>query len=126
MTELVFLLEEPSAREMLRGLLPRILPPGVSFRLIAFEGKQNLEGQLALKIRGYRVPDARFIVIRDQDSGDCRRIKAKLKALCAGAGHESALIRIACRELESWYSGRPCRRRTGFKGARPDPASENP
>lgn len=42
MKHLVFLLEEPSAKEMLNGLLPRLLP-GLSYRCIVFEGKQDLE-----------------------------------------------------------------------------------
>ncbi|MFC3564278.1 AAA family ATPase [Xanthomonas dyei] len=43
MRELVFLLEEPSARAMLESLLPRILSDDIKYRLIAFEGKQDLE-----------------------------------------------------------------------------------
>ena len=34
---LVFLLEEPSAREMLKGLLPRVLPHPVQIRYIVFD-----------------------------------------------------------------------------------------
>lgn len=103
MTHLVFLLEEPSAAEMLEGLLPNILPEEVSFRLIPFEGKQNLEGQLERRIKHYRVPGARFIVLRDQDNGDCQSIKRKLTDICTKAGQASALVRIACQELECWY-----------------------
>lgn len=84
MTELVFMLEEPSARAMLQGLLPRIginLPP---VKYVVFEGKQDLEKQVGKRIRGYRNPKARFIVIRDQDSNnDCGALKAKLLGLCA-------------------------------------------
>ena len=100
--ELVFLLEEPSAAAMLNGLLPRILPPEIGFRCVPCEGKQELEGQLERKLRGYRVPGARFVVLRDQDNGDCVRIKDKLMALRARTGRPDALVRIACQELESW------------------------
>lgn len=103
MTQLVFFLEEPSAKAMLEGLVPRITPPGTDCRYFAFEGKQDLEKQLVRKLRGYLVPDAAFIVIRDQDSGVCRAIKERLKGLCLQAGRPEAIIRIACRELESWY-----------------------
>ncbi len=41
MSELVFLLEEPSARAMLEGLLPRLLPDGLPIRFIVFEGKKE-------------------------------------------------------------------------------------
>jgi len=103
MRHLVFLLEELSAKAMLESLLPRILPPDSHYRMFTFEGKQDLEKNLARKLRSYLVPDARFIVMRDQDSGDCRVIKARLVELCSAAGKDAALVRIACKELESWY-----------------------
>lgn len=104
MKELVFLLEEESAKAMLEGLLPRLLPGNVATRYIVFEGKQDLEKQLVRKVRGYRNREARFIVLRDQDSNpDCIAVKTKLKGLCAEAGRPDALVRIACRELESFF-----------------------
>ena len=104
MSELVFFLEEPSAEAMLDGLLPRILPEDVQYRCIVFEGKQDLEAQLVRRMRGYRVPQARFIVLRDQDTTpDCHKVKTDLAALCHTAGHPRSLVRVACRELESWY-----------------------
>ena len=106
MSELVFMLEERSARAMLEGVLPKVLPPGITPRYIVFEGKQDLEKQLVRKIRGYRNPDARFVVMRDQDvNPDCMAVKTKLSDLCHQAGNSTALIRIACRELESFYLG---------------------
>ncbi len=103
MRELVFLLEETSTQAMLEGLIPRILPQNKTVRYIVFDGKQDLEKQLARKIRGYQNKNADFIVIRDQDSGDCREIKARLKTLCSTANCSKAIIRIICRELESFY-----------------------
>ena len=103
MSELVFLLEEESARVMLEGLLPRLLPDSIPVRYIVFEGKQDLEGQLVRRLRGYRVPDARFVVLRDQDSADCQRVKEGLLAMCQKAGRNNYLVRIACHEIESWY-----------------------
>lgn len=41
--------------------------------------------------------------VRDQDSGDCKRIKTRLRALCEEAERPDTLIRIACRELEAWF-----------------------
>lgn len=106
MSELVFMLEEASAKAMLEGLLPKLLPANIVPRFIVFEGKQDLEKQLCRKIRGYRNPDARFIVMRDQDANpDCKAVKAKLIELCRQAGKPAALVRIACRELESFYLG---------------------
>lgn len=105
MKELVFLLEEESAKAMLESLLPRILDAGIKPRLLAFEGKQDLEKQMMGKMRGYINPHARFIVMRDQDAApDCRVVKEALSARCAEAGRQGvALVRIACHELESFY-----------------------
>ena len=50
MTELVFLLEEPSAMAMLQGVLPRIVP-GTPVRYMVFKGKQDMERQIASKLR---------------------------------------------------------------------------
>lgn len=101
--ELVFLLEELSAKAMLEGLLPKILPEGVLPRFIVFEGKQPLEGQAPRRIRHYRNPNARFIILRDKDAADCRVLKARLLKLAEASGKQGVLVRIACHELESWY-----------------------
>lgn len=105
MTQLVFLLEEPSARELLRGLLPRILPASVSVHYLVFEGKQDLEAQLPRKLRSWRAPDTAFVVLRDQDASDCRAVKRRLADLVAASGRAPVLVRVACRELESWVVG---------------------
>jgi len=103
MSEIVFLLEEPSAEAMLEGLLPKILPQDTRYRCLVFEGKQDLENHMVRRMRGYRVRGAKFVVLRDKDSGDCRAIKRALVAKCAEARRPGALVRIACHELESWY-----------------------
>lgn len=105
MPTLVFFLEEPSAREMLEGVLARLLPEIVEVRYVVFEGKQDLEKQLERRLKGWMLPDTSFIVMRDQDSGDCVKIKDNLAELCRRAGKPDALVRIACHELESFYLG---------------------
>ncbi len=106
MRSLVVFTEEPSAKVMLESLLPRLLPQErCSFVCIAFEGKQDLEKQLPIKLRGWRTPNTHFIVLRDQDSGDCEAIKETLQGICGRAGKPRTLVRIACQELESWYFG---------------------
>lgn len=105
MKTIVFFLEEPSAKEMLIGVLPRILHKNIQVRYIVFRGKQDLEKNLKKKLNGWRMPDSVFVVMRDQDSGDCKAIKAKLANLCQEAGREGVLVRVACRELESFYLG---------------------
>lgn len=105
MKELVFLLEEKSAAALLESLLPRLLHIDIAFRLVPFEGKQDLQKQLMRKIRGYMNPLARFIVIQDQDSfPDCHVLKRQLLDLCGQSGRATdCLVRIACRELETFY-----------------------
>ena len=105
MNQLVFFLEEPSAREMLKNFLPRILPNKVTVRYVVFEGKQDLDKQLGRKLRGWRVPDTRFVVMRDKDKADCFEVKCRLVRICRDAGKPDVLVRILCHELESWYLG---------------------
>jgi len=105
MSQIVFFLEEPSAREMLLGILPRLIPVNITLRFVVFEGKQDLERQIVRKLRAWNQPDCCFVVMRDQDSGDCRVIKQNLVQKCHDAGKPATLVRIACRELESFYLG---------------------
>lgn len=104
MRELVFLLEEPSAKAMIQGILPNIISESnIVIRYIVFEGKQDMEKQITRKLQGYNNPQATFIILRDQDSGYCEIIKNNLKQKCQAANKFQAIVRIACRELESWY-----------------------
>jgi len=105
MTLLVFFLEEPSAKEMLKGLLPRILADDVYCQYVVFEGKQDLEKRLPMRLRAWQIPDSLFVVLRDKDSGNCLEIKQGLVQKCINAGKPDTLVRIACHELESWYLG---------------------
>lgn len=105
MAKVVVFVEETSAKVLLESLLPRLLPEGVPFRVVPFEGKSDLEAQLSKRIKGWREPDTRFVVLRDQDSGNCHEVKSRLRTLCLAGGRSDALIRIACHELESWYLG---------------------
>lgn len=105
MSQIVFFLEEPSAQAMLEGFLPKIIPAQQKLVYCVFQGKQDLERQLVRKLRGYLVPDAKFVILRDQDAADCRKVKQALTDLCRQSGRENCLVRIACHELESWYLG---------------------
>ena len=102
---LAFFLEEPSAREMLKGLLPRLLPSGVTFQFVVFDGKRDLQKNLVRKLTGWRRPNTAFLVLQDQDSSDCVALKRRLVGKCEEAGISGTTVRIVCRELESWYFG---------------------
>ena len=107
MKELVFFLEEESAKALLVTLCPRLIPADnpIETRFIVFEGKQDLDRQLEPKLRGYLNRQASFIVLRDQDRADCRTVKRALVARCDRAGRPDTVVRIACRELETFYLG---------------------
>ena len=105
MMTLVFFLEEPSAEEMLKGVLPRILPDDVFPKYIVFQGKQDMEKHLVKRLRGWCTPNTQFVIMRDQDAADCHDVKAKLVYLCEQAGKPDALVRVACHELESFFLG---------------------
>jgi hypothetical protein len=111
MSRLVFLLEEPSMRALLEGVLPRLFPDLV-FLLIPHEGWSDLEKSLPRKLRAWNFPGDRFVVLRDNDGSDGRALKARLSKLCAEeAGRPDTLVRIACQELEGVVYRR--RRRAG-------------
>lgn len=104
MSELVFLLEEPSMKVLLDDLLPRFYPT-LSFRCIPHEGKQDLERSIPRLLRAWKVPGARFVIVRDKDQEDCVKVKERLVALCREGRRPDALVRIVCQELEAWYFG---------------------
>lgn len=104
MEKLVFLLEEASMAEVLKSLLPKLLP-GVECQLLPHEGKSDLDKSIPRKLRAYKSPGVRFVVVRDRDSADCVILKKKLVTLCSDAGRSDTLIRIPCPELESWFLG---------------------
>jgi len=102
---LFFFLEELSAEALLKALIPRLLKQtqDASVYYLVFEGKHDLEKKLNKRLRGWRRPDSIFIVLRDQDSSNCMEVKSRLIQLCPNDKKSITLIRIACRELESWY-----------------------
>lgn len=105
---IVFLLEEPSMKILLDGLLPRFLPGAVDgqhFLCVPHEGKSDLDRSIPRKLSAWRVPGDRFVIVRDNDNADCLQIKARLQALCLASGRPETLVRLVCQELESWYVG---------------------
>lgn len=108
MGRIVFLVEEASMEEMLRGFLPVIFPHWIErqhWLCLPHEGRSDLEASIPRKLRAWREPGVRFVVLRDQDSAACEVVKEHLVEMCAGAGRSDTLIRIPCREIESWYIG---------------------
>ena len=88
----------------LENLLPKLGIDLYSVTIIAHQGKSDLERSIPKKLRAWLVPNARFLILRDNDRGDCHARKAHLVELAAGAGKaEQSRVRIVCQELEAWF-----------------------
>lgn len=104
--DVIFLLEEPSIQIILDAILPQVIPDGIHYRCISHQGKQDLAKSIPRKIRAFQYqPQTKFVIVHDQDSHDCKSLKAELFKICHTAGKPTVLIRIICRELESWFLG---------------------
>ena len=106
MGRVIFLLEEPSMKALLDNFLPRVFP-GLDFLCVPHKGKADLESSIPRKLRGWREPGVRFIILRDNDNGNCYALKERLRQLCREGRRQDALVRIVCQELEAWYLGQP-------------------
>ena len=113
-----FFLEEPSAEEVLKAILPKILSNNVTFNFLVFEGKDNLLSNLSVRLKGYRwIPDDwRIMVLIDEDRRDCHELKAYLESAAHDAGFVTkssatpnedfqVVNRLAIEELEAWFFG---------------------
>ena len=98
MSHIVFLLEEPSMKILLEGLLPRLFP-GLNYLCIAHDGKNDLDKSIPRKLKAWNDPQVRFVVLRDNDNGDCVQLKQRLRGMCAAAGRPETLVRIVRRIL---------------------------
>lgn len=103
---LVILTEESSMKEVVKAILPKM---GVSLdqvTIIEHQGVSHLERSLQRKLKGWTDPNAKFLVLRDNDNGDCHARKKRLVELinASGRGAQSK-VRIVCQELEAWFIG---------------------
>ena len=113
-----FFLEEPSAEETLKHVLPKIFADEVSYEFHISEGKGDLLNNLPMLLKGHQwIPDDwRIVVLIDEDRQDCRKLKKKLETTAHEAGfvtkssaapNENFQIvnRLAIEELEAWFFG---------------------
>ena len=111
-------LEEPSAEEALKHLLPKIILKDVSYEFHTFQGRDEMLKELPKRLKGEQwIPnDWRIIVFIDEDRRDCHELKAYLEKAAHDAGFvtKSSAIpnedfqvvnRIAIEELEAWFFG---------------------
>lgn len=121
MTQIEFLVEEPSAEEALRHVLPRLVRGRARWKLINLGSKYKLLKALPGRLAAYRDRAARgeplrVVVLVDRDTDDCASLKRQLEDMARKAGlatktHPDAqgrfhvVNRIAVEELESWFIG---------------------
>ena len=106
MGRMIFLVEELSMQAFLEIFLRRLYPD-LEFLCVPHNGKSHLDRNIVHTLRGWRVPGDRFVILRDNDGGDCYALKEQLRELCRRGEREDTLIRIVCQELEAWYLGEP-------------------
>ena len=91
----------------LRNLLPKLFPDFREYEhwlIIHHQGRSDLERSYPIKMKAWREPGVRFIILRDNDGADCLVLKQKLVAKIPNNAPEY-LVRIVCQELESWFLG---------------------
>jgi Domain of unknown function (DUF4276) len=113
-----FLVEEPSAKEVLDVLLPQLLAHH-SFDVHPFRGKSHMLRDLPGRLQGYKSwPDEyrHIVILIDRDDDNCHDLKARLENIARDAGYTTksssgahrpyeVLNRIAIEELEAWFFG---------------------
>ncbi len=70
-------------------------------------GKADLVKKLRKAVQAYpHMKEKMYVlVLHDQDSNDCKALKATLTEICSTLPKEQFKVRIVCRELENWYMG---------------------
>ena len=79
---LEILVEERSAEQALRALLPGIIP-GIAFEIRVFQGKPDLLRKLPNRLKGYATwivhANTSLIVLVDRDDDNCLALKADME-----------------------------------------------
>jgi hypothetical protein len=109
MSNVVIFTEEESMEVLLKSILPKMLPEIEVHnmpKIIRHNGKGDLIAKLPNRLQNWNVPDVRFLIIHDQDDLDCKEQKGNIQEIVDKTNKADRVkIRIACRELESWYFG---------------------
>lgn len=130
MTQIEILVEEQSAEEALRHLLPKVLQGHGHAKVINLGSKHKLLKVLPSRLAAYRQriesgEQLRIVVLVDRDDDDCEELKSNLELMARNAGLPTKtapdtegrfliLNRIVVEELESWFIGDPAALRKAF------------
>lgn len=105
MITLFIFTEEPSIKEVLDVVIPKI-SPDLNFQIFPHQGKNDLENALRKTVPNIsKIPNARIIIVRDQDDLDCKELKKSLISIIENNIYCPYKVRIVCKELESWFLG---------------------
>lgn len=130
MTQIEFLVEEPSAEEALRHVLPKLVRGRARWKLINLGSKYKLLKALPDRLAAYRDriergEPLRVVVLVDRDADDCAALKRQLEDMARAArlttktspdaqGQFHVVNRIVVEELESWFIGDAAALRQAF------------
>lgn len=128
--QIEFVVEEPSAEEALRHVLPKLVRKRARWKLINLGSKYKLLKALPDRLRAYhdrimRGETLRVVVLVDRDTDDCVKLKRQLEEMARAAGLATktspdalgqfhVVNRIAVEELESWFIGDSAALRQAF------------
>ncbi|ESQ12748.1 MAG: DUF4276 family protein [Thiohalocapsa sp. PB-PSB1] len=124
------IVEEPSAEEAIKCLLPKIVQARAETKVINMRNKSRLFQNLPARLRAYRKridngEDLRILVLLDRDQDDCQALKKRLEDIARSAtlatktrpqsdGRFIVVNRIVVEELESWFIGDTAALRKAF------------
>ena len=127
---LVIFVEEESMKVTLEILVPKLGLDASQIRILPHQGVQDLERSVRNKLPNWNTPNTSFLILRDNDNGDCAVRKERLAAMARNAGKAAnTTVRIVCQELEAWFLGDPVAQETaGYlqQGSRPNSVRGNP
>ena len=104
---IVILTEEESMKQYLEVIIPKLWPgstEGVNWIVLSFQGKTDLEKSVPRKMASWNYGNPHFIILRDNDGGNCSEIKKKLRDI-VNPFQKPFHVRIVCQALESWLLG---------------------
>lgn len=74
--------------------------------VVPHDGISDLRTSLPRKLKAWRNPQARFLIVCDGDSVDCKERKNGFVEIANSAGKgRSTIVRIVGQELEAWFLG---------------------
>lgn len=74
--------------------------------ILSHQGKSDLEASFPRKLRAWTQHETvRFVVCRDNDGADCKKLKARLVESVGDQSKHEFKLRIVMNELEAWYLG---------------------